>query len=84
VSHKVEIKTNEHGEPVVTFTVVGVHDIFRWAWHMVHGQVEFGRDGAHCLQHLRRRLGPKRYDEFDQTMTGGKSRSYSIRPKRDW
>lgn len=84
MSHTIELTKNEHGEPVVNFQVVGGHDIMRWLFHMLHGQVEFGRDAQTILQKLRRKWGAKNFDAFDKTLTGGKMRMYSIRRKREW
>lgn len=81
MSHELKFTRNEHGEIVVNFTITGWHDAFRWAFHMLHGQVEFGAEGRRVLQRMRRDVGAKRYDEFDRMMTGGKTRAHSIRPR---
>lgn len=75
---------NRHGDPVLTITVVGWHDIFRLQWNLLHAQCEFSEAARKSFQWMRRCLGPARYDAFDQSMTGGKTRRYSIRPKRSW
>ena len=81
MSTEIAITRNEHREPVVTYTIVGGTDIMRWCFHMLHGQCEFGRDARIPLQRLRRWWGAKAFDRFDQTLTGGKMKSASIRPR---
>lgn len=75
---------NQHGDPVLTITVVGFHDIFRLQWNLLHAQVEFSAAARKTFQWMRRSLGPARYDAFDQSMTGGKTRRYAIRPRRSY
>lgn len=72
---------NEHGDPVLTITIVGWHDIFRLCWNLLHAQVEFSAESRKVFQWMRRSLGAKRYDEFDRSMTGGKTKQYAIRPR---
>lgn len=74
---------NQHGDPVLTITVTGWHDIFRLQWNLLHAQVEFSAAARKSFQWMRRSLGAKRYDTFDQSMTGGKTIAYSIRPKAE-
>lgn len=81
MSHTIALSKNENGEDVVTFTVVGGHDIMRWLYHMLAGQCEFGRDARTVLQKLRRKWGPKNFDRYDMHITGGKMRRASIRPR---
>lgn len=76
---------NEHGDLVLTITVVGWHDIFRLTWNHLHAQVEFSADARKTFQWMRRALGAKQFDAIDRSLTGGKVRPYSIRPKgRDY
>lgn len=72
---------NRHGDPVLTITITGWHDIFRTSWNFCHDQVEFVDKGSKALQWMRRSLGAKKYDAFDKSMTGGKSKRWSIRPR---
>lgn len=74
---------NKHGDPVLTITVTGFHDIFRLSFAMLHAQVEFSEAARKSFQWMRRSLGASRCDAFDQSMTGGKTRRYAIRPKRE-
>lgn len=74
---------NEHGDPVLIITVTGWHDIFRLNWNLLHAQVEFSAAASKTFQWMRRSIGAAHYDAFDQSMTGGKTRRYSIRPKRE-
>ena len=73
---------DEHGDPVLTITVTGWHDIFRLQWNLLHAQCEFSAAARKSCQWMRRSLGAARYDTFDQSMTGGKTIAYSIRPRR--
>lgn len=75
---------NKHGDPVLTITVVGFHDIFRLQWNLLHAQVEFSAAARKSFQWMRRSLGAARYDAFDQSMTGGKTKRYAIRPRRSY
>ncbi len=85
MSTTTERTRNEHGDPVLTITVVGFYDIFRLSWNLLGAQVEFSEQARKTFQWMRRSLGASRFDEFDQSMTGGKTRPYSIRPKgREW
>ena len=73
------------GEPVLTITVTGWHDIFRLQWNLLHAQMEFSAAARKSFQWMRRSLGAAKYDAFDKSMTGGKTIAYSIRPRRrDW
>lgn len=55
-----KMRTNAFGEPMLTITVVGSHDIYRLAWHLEHGQVEFVEQGRNIRTKLRRHLGKAR------------------------
>ena len=81
-----ERKRNEHGDPVLVITITGWHDIFRLNWNLLHAQCEFSAAARKTFQWMRKSIGAKRYDEFDQSMTGGKTRRYAIRPRyvSDW
>jgi hypothetical protein len=83
MSTDIQVGRNEHGEPVITYTIVGAHDAMRWCFHMLHGQVEFGRDARVPLQRFRRWWGAKSFDEFDRVLTGNRMKAASIRPKRE-
>lgn len=81
MSTQVEIGRDEHGDVKLTYTILGGHDVMRWCYHMLHGQVEFCRDASTILQRLRRWWGAKAFDRYDQTLTGGRMKRYSIRPR---
>lgn len=72
---------NSGGDPVWTITVTGWHDIFRLAWNLVHCQVEFVKHGSKALQWQRQANGAESFDRFDQSMTGGKAKRWSIRTR---
>jgi hypothetical protein len=66
------LRQNGNGEPVWTIRITGGHDIFRFAFHSIHGQVEFCEMGTGAFRYLRRRWGVKRFKLWDQRMTSGK------------
>lgn len=51
----------KHGDPLLTIKVEGTSDVYRFAHHLTHGQVEFARVGRRSLRSLKKQLGPKRY-----------------------
>lgn len=72
---------NEHGDPVLTITVTGSHDIFRLNWNLLHAQCEFSDAARKTYQWLRRVMGAANYDYLDQSLTGGKTKRYAVRAK---
>lgn len=52
------------GQATLTITVVGAHDVYRLARHLLSGQVEFGQLGDRTLRSLRKQLGPGPYDRM--------------------
>lgn len=70
---------NKAGDPVWVITITGWHDIFRMAWNLVHCQVEFCEAGSRTLQWMRRSVGARNFDRFDESMTGGKAKRWSTR-----
>lgn len=65
---------NEHGDPVMTLTITGVHDVFRFAHHLTRGQCEFADVGQRVLRRLKRRMGSPRYGAYDESMHGTSKR----------
>lgn len=63
---------NDHGEPKVVITVEGWSDAVRLAWALQHLQVEFGELGRRIYGSLRKRLGAKRWREYEAHFTGRK------------
>lgn len=49
------VTSNQHGEPTVTITLEGFHEMYRFAHHLTLGQVEFGAIGHKIIGRLRRR-----------------------------
>lgn len=70
------VTTNKHGEPTVTITLTGYHEIYRFAHHMETGQVEFGLAGNKIIRRLRRRLTTDQWNEWMWTLHGDKGRRY--------
>lgn len=66
------IRKNQHGEPVLTVKVTGDGEIFRFAYHLAQGQIEFGAVGRSAFRYLRRQWGIGRFKDHDQRMTGGR------------
>lgn len=77
------VTTNEHGEPTVTITLIGFHEIYRFAHHMEKGQVEFGLAGNKIIHRLRRRLTAGQWDEWMWTLHGDQGRrTHPVSKKR--
>jgi len=70
---------NQHGEPVFKMRITSETDIFRWAFTLLHQQVEFMQVGAEVLRKQRRRMGATAWDEMDQHLTGGRAKQYAVR-----
>lgn len=62
--------TNRHGEPVLTVTVSGPDDVYRFSHHLLLGQCEFADIGYASLRSLRRRLGPIALRWLNKSMQG--------------
>ena len=71
-----KITTDEFGDPTVTITLTGYHEIYRFAHHMEKGQVEFARAGNKIIHRLRFRLTTDQWDEWMWTLHGDKGRRY--------
>lgn len=61
---------NQHGDSKADLTLVGAHDIFRFAINMIGWQVEFGSAGRALLVQLREQMGADRFDTMAKTMLG--------------
>lgn len=62
---------DEHpSELVLTITITGAHDIYRFAHHMLTGQVEFCGRGIAILSTLKRRMGKWRWNYMDRSLGG--------------
>lgn len=55
---KRRVTSNRHGEPVLTITVTGHHDLYRLARLLQHGQVDLAELGRKIRDSQRRLLGP--------------------------
>jgi hypothetical protein len=58
------MRLNQHGDPVLTFTVTGWGDVYRFAYNLTHDQVEFAAAGRSIIAKLKRRLGKVRYRQL--------------------
>jgi hypothetical protein len=61
---------NEHGDPTLTVTVVGSHDVFRFADHLTRGQVEFAALGFKTQAGMKRKWGAKAYGRLHDYFYG--------------
>ncbi|HZM83804.1 MAG TPA: hypothetical protein VFC19_49430 [Candidatus Limnocylindrales bacterium] len=61
---------DEYGNPVATITVSGWQDIYRLQINMMHAQIEFGSLARKCFVWMRKRMGAKKFDEFDRSLGG--------------
>lgn len=61
-------------ETVLTITITGSHDIYRFAHMMLLGQVEFGDRGLRIVAGLKRRMGRSRWSYLDRSMGGWRMR----------
>jgi len=50
---------DEFNEPVLVVRVRGIHDVYRFAWHLQFGQCEFAAIGRRAHESLRRFLGAR-------------------------
>jgi len=60
---------NDEDEPVVTITITGYHDAFRFSWALAHLQIEFADLGRRIGRSLRRKLGAERFNEMNRHFT---------------
>lgn len=64
------MRISQHGDLVLTVTVAGVHDIYRFAHNWTYDQVEFCEQGHSILRKLKRRLGKQKYRSLLDYMHG--------------
>ena len=77
VEHKWQRRKSADGHPsdlVLTITITGAHDIYRFAHLLLRGQSEFNRIGRKSIEALRRRMGKGRWSHFDRSMGGWRMR----------
>ncbi len=74
---------NQHGDPVLTITVTGSHDIYRLNWNLLHAQCEFSEAARATYQWLRRVMGAGPFDGLDKALTGGKAKVYAVRRRSE-
>lgn len=77
-----KITTNEFGDPTVTITLTGYHEIYRFAHHMETGQVEFARAGNSIIRRLRRRFTADQWDSWMWRLHGDNGRRYAPASRR--
>lgn len=66
-----ELRTRADGEPVLTITVTSGSEIYRLAYHLMGGPIQFGAIAREVFVWLRRRWGIRSFRRIDQEMTGG-------------
>lgn len=64
---------NAADEPVLTVTVTGHHDVFRFAWAMAHLQCDFSDVGRRIAGSLKRHMGVERFREIHEHFTSNKT-----------
>jgi hypothetical protein len=76
VEHKwtVAKSTTHPNELEVTITIRGAYDIYRFAHHMLEGQVEFSRRGWKIIEQLKRRMKLGQWSYLDRTLGGWRMR----------
>lgn len=77
VDHKWKRRSSADGHPSeleLTITIVGAHDIYRFAHHMLSGQVEFSARARKIIEALKRRMGKARWAHLDRSMGGWRLR----------
>jgi peptidyl-tRNA hydrolase len=62
VSISKRVTKNEHGDVVLTVTLIGAYDAMRFADGMRHLQCEFGEQGRKALKSIRRQIGSEKFD----------------------
>jgi hypothetical protein len=70
MSTEKRVTFDAEGQPVVTLTISGWHDVFRFAWAMGHLQCESADTARRIGGSLRRKLGAERFGEMNQRFTG--------------
>lgn len=70
MSHTHTVHRNEHGEPVLTITVVGAYDVYRFCRGLERLQVEFCATGRRALRQLERRMGRSYFDALAVHLEG--------------
>jgi len=73
MSTEKRVTFDAYGEPVVTITIKGWHDAFRFAWAMAHLQTDFSGVGRRIGSSLRRRLGAAKFKDWQLHFTGGET-----------
>lgn len=68
VEHKL-IRGGDLNADTLVITVTGAHDIYRFAHHMLMGQVEFAERARKILLALKRRMG-LRWAPLDKSLGG--------------
>lgn len=61
---------DKNGELVLTIRISGIHDIYRFAAMMRHGQTDFARAGVRTFRSLREAMGRTRYKGLDDFFHG--------------
>jgi len=74
---KVTYGASEHGDPVVTFTVTGGHDIYRLAFSLSRAQCDFADNGAGMFRFLAGAY-PTSFDALDQSLGSGAARRWAL------
>ncbi len=55
---KKRLSRNAAGDPVLTVTVTGSHDVYRFGWYLTRNATDHARLGRNILRSFRRQVGP--------------------------
>jgi hypothetical protein len=75
---------NEHGEPVVTITLVGWHEIHRFAYNLLKHQCEFAEMGRKILKYQRKAIGREQWNRIWAMYHGEHDKPMTFIWKRDY
>lgn len=74
---------DSRGTPRLTIVIEGENDIHRFAYNLLHDQVEFAEVGRQVLKSQRRRFGPQRWRAMWHSLHGEHSKPLTFHWGRD-
>lgn len=77
------LSRNEHGEPVLTITLVGWHSIHRFAYNLLGHQCEFAEMGRKILRSHRRTVGKQAWQRLWAVYHGERDKPMTFHWGRD-
>lgn len=64
------IRYSKDGQPTLTIEVTGIHDVYRVAHHLCHGQSDMAAVGFRLKRRLQRKVGKDRWAWLMRYMHG--------------